>query len=204
MNTALHGICDEFTQPEHILHNLPPAVTIFGSARIQPEHPEYQRTERLARRLSDAGFTVISGGGPGIMEAANKGAFAGKTPTVGMNIVLPNEQQANPYQDISLTFQHFPSRKAMLVQYAFAFVVMEGGFGTLDELFETLTLIQTGKIAKCPIILVGSTFWQGLLDWLREHLAAHNLIDDNDLDLLHILDNDDEIVETIIRFQPAF
>lgn len=201
-NPPLTGICAEFNDPETALRDLPPAVTIFGSARIAPDHPEYVRTERLARQLSDAGFAVISGGGPGIMEAANKGAFAGKSPAVGMNIVLPHEQKANPYQDISLTFQHFPSRKSMLVQHSFAFLVMIGGFGTLDELFETLTLIQTRKIQPCPVILVGSEFWQGLMDWMRSRLCAQGLIHPDDFDLIYVLDDEREVLETITCFAP--
>ncbi|MDK4576753.1 TIGR00730 family Rossman fold protein [Kingella kingae] len=200
MNTAT--ICNEFTDSNELLSQLPPAVTIFGSARIAPSHPEYLRTERLARLLSDSGFSVFSGGGPGIMEAANKGAFAGKSPTVGMNIILPHEQKNNPYQDITLTFENFPSRKAMLVNHSFAFVVMIGGFGTLDELFETLTLIQTRKIQPCPVVLVGKAFWQGLLDWLREQLLTQNLIHADDFDLIYVLNDEDEIIKTIQQFKP--
>ena len=154
-------------------------------------------TLRLARKLSDAGFSVISGGGPGIMEAANKGAFAGASPAVGLNIVLPHEQKANPYQDLSIKFQHFFPRKVMFVKHAVAYVVMPGGFGTLDELFESLTLVQTGKTPDRPIILVGKAFWAGLLDWIREQLLGRNLILEEDLNLIRVIDDEDEIIEEI-------
>lgn len=197
MSDVLDNICGEFIDSDAQLASLPPAITIYGSARIRPDHPDYQFTERLARRLSDLGFAVLSGGGPGIMEAANKGAFAGKSPAVGLNIVLPHEQIPNPYQDLSVTFQHFPPRKAMLVKHAFAFVVMMGGFGTLDELFETLTLVQTGKVSPRPVILVGSTFWQGLMDWMGKQLCERGLINPEDFDLIHLLDNEDDIIALI-------
>lgn len=199
MNPAIDNICDEFIDSDAKLAAITPAVTIYGSARIPGTHPDYQFTERLARRLSDAGFAVLSGGGPGIMEAANKGAFAGKSPSVGLNIVLPHEQIPNPYQDISLTFQHFAPRKTMLVKHACAFVVVAGGFGTLDELFETLTLVQTGKVKRSPIILVGTPFWQGLMDWMREQLLQRNLIHTVDFEMIYLLDHEDEIVQLIKR-----
>ncbi|XXQ68626.1 TIGR00730 family Rossman fold protein [Neisseriaceae bacterium B1] len=200
MTQILDNICGEFIDSDAQLAALPPAITIYGSARIPATHADYQKTERLARRLSDAGFAVLSGGGPGIMEAANKGAFAGKSPAVGLNIVLPHEQIPNPYQDLSVTFQHFPPRKAMLVKHAFAFIVMAGGFGTLDELFETLTLVQTGKVKPSPVILVGSEFWQSLMDWMRAQLLHRGLINAQDFELIHIMDNEDEIVDFIQGF----
>ncbi len=190
-------IMSEFVAAGENLRAIQPAVSIYGSARTPADHPDYQFTERLARQLSDAGFSVISGGGPGIMEAANKGAFAGKSPAVGLNIELPHEQHANPYQDLSVTFQHFFPRKVMFVKHATAYVVMPGGFGTLDELFESLTLVQTGKIPTRPIILVGSSFWQGLLDWIRDQLVSRGLINPSDLDLLQVCDNEEQIVATI-------
>ncbi|WP_430472082.1 TIGR00730 family Rossman fold protein [Wielerella bovis] len=174
-----------------------PAVSIYGSARIPSNHSDYQQAEQLARKLSDAGFAVISGGGPGIMEAANKGAFAGASQAVGLNIVLPHEQHPNPYQNLSLKFQHFTSRKTAFVQHSAAFIVFAGGFGTLDELFETLVLIQTGKLPMRPVILVGRTFWQGLLDWIEEQLVARNLIASGDMNLLQIIDDAEEIVRVI-------
>ena len=153
-----------------------PAVSIFGSARTLPDHPYYKLTEQIARQLSDAGFAVISGGGPGIMEAANKGAYFGTSPSIGLNIQLPHEQHRNIYQDVSQTFRHFFARKYMFVKFATAYVVLPGGFGTLDELMEALTLVQTGKTRKMPIILVCSDFWRGMLDWLQQSLVAEGMI----------------------------
>jgi len=165
------GIMAEFVEATERLASIRPAVSIFGSARTPPDHAYYMLTEDIARKLSDAGFSVVSGGGPGIMEAANKGAYFGKSPSVGLNIQLPHEQSANMYQDISQTFQHFFARKVMFVKFAAAYVVMPGGYGTLDELFEALTLVQTGKIAGIPIILVGSKFWSGLAEWVKGRLS---------------------------------
>lgn len=190
-------IISEFVEAGEELRAIQPAVSIYGSARTPADHADYLFTERLSRKLSDAGFSVISGGGPGIMEAANKGAFDGASPAVGLNIVLPHEQHANPYQDLSIKFQHFFPRKVMFVKHAVAYVVMPGGFGTLDELFESLTLVQTGKIPNRPIILVGKAFWSGLLDWLREQLGGNRLISPDDMDLLQLIDDEDEIVEYI-------
>ena len=166
------GIMSEFVSATERLSDIHPAVSIFGSARTPHDHPYYQLTEEIARLLSDAGFSVISGGGPGIMEAANKGAFYGKSPSVGLNIQLPHEQHNNPYQNISQTFQHFFTRKVMFVKFASAYVVMPGGFGTLDELMEALTLVQTGKTRRMPIILVGSKFWGGMVEWFKSIAAG--------------------------------
>ena len=168
------------------LSHIAPSVSIFGSARIAEDHPYYQLTQDIARSLSDAGFSIVSGGGPGIMEAANKGAYEGKSPSIGLNIYLPNEKAGNAYQDISLNFRHFFSRKVMFVKYASAYVVLPGGFGTLDELAEILTLVQTGKSRKIPIILVQSDFWQGLLTWFKDSLLASGTIAESDLSLIHI------------------
>jgi len=164
------GIMSEFVSATERLNQIHPAVSIFGSARTRPDQPYFKLTEEIARLLSDAGFSVISGGGPGIMEAANKGAFYGKSSSVGLNIQLPHEQTSNHYQNISQTFQHFFARKVMFVKFASAYVVMPGGFGTLDELMEALTLVQTGKTRRMPIILVGSKFWSGMLEWFRTAL----------------------------------
>jgi len=191
------GIMAEFVEATERLASIRPAVSVFGSARTPPDHAYYMLTEEISRKLSDAGFSVISGGGPGIMEAANKGAYFGKSPSVGLNIQLPHEQSANPYQDISQTFQHFFARKVMFVKFAAAYVVMPGGFGTLDELFEALTLVQTGKIAHIPIILVGSTFWSGLADWVRASLIGEGMISPGDIDLIHIIDKPEDVVEAI-------
>ncbi len=190
-------IMAEFVEGFERLARISPSVSIFGSARTPVDHPYYKLTEEIARALSDAGFSVVSGGGPGIMEAANKGAYAGKSPSVGLNIQLPHEQLGNPYQDIRLSFRHFFSRKVMFVKYAAAYVVMPGGFGTLDELAEILTLVQTGKTRRIPIILVHSPFWNGLIDWIRTTLVAEQTISPDDLNLFQVLDHADEVVNAI-------
>ena len=192
-------IMSEFVEAGEELRAIYPAVSIYGSARTPVNHPDYLLAELIARRLSDAGFAVISGGGPGIMEAANKGAFAGRSPAVGLNIVLPHEQRANPYQDLSVKFQHFFPRKVMFVKHAVAYVVMPGGFGTLDELFESLTLVQTGKIPPRPIILVGRDFWQGMIDWIADRLLTRGFIKPDDLDLFETADTADEVTDIIFR-----
>jgi uncharacterized protein (TIGR00730 family) len=174
-------------------------VSIFGSARTPPGSPYYKLTEEIARLLSDAGFAVISGGGPGVMEAANKGAYEGKSVSVGLNIQLPMEQAANRFQDISQTFRHFFARKYMFVKIATAYVVMPGGFGTLDELLEALTLIQTGKSPKIPLILVGSEFWGGMLDWFRARLVAEKMINPDDMDLISVIDDPECVVASIFN-----
>jgi len=193
------GIMSEFVEATERLAEVQPAVSIFGSARVKPESEYYELTETIARLLSDSGFAVISGGGPGIMEAANKGAFAGKSVSIGLNIQLPMEQHSNPYQDISQTFHHFFARKYMFVKLASAYVVMPGGFGTLDELMEALTLIQTRKSPRIPVILVGSKFWGGLLDWFRARLVEEKMINPEDIDLLQVLDDPKAIVEAIFN-----
>jgi uncharacterized protein (TIGR00730 family) len=190
-------IIAEFVTATERLRAIHPAVTIFGSARAKPGDASYALSEDISRRLSDAGFAVISGGGPGIMEAANKGAFAGTSPSVGLNIQLPHEQHANPYQDISHTFQHFFARKVMFVKLSSAFVMLPGGFGTLDELFEVLTLVQTGKVRRVPLILVGSDFWRGLTDWIRERLAVDGMVSPEDPELLQVIDEPQAVVDAI-------
>ncbi len=170
-------IMAEFVEGFEKLCLIRPSVSIFGSSRTLPDDPWYLKAEQTARLLSDAGFSVVSGGGPGIMEAANKGAQAGKSPSIGVNIELPHEQVANEFQDISLHFRHFFARKVMFVKYASAYVVLPGGFGTLDELAEILTLVQTGKTRRIPIVLVGSAFWQGLLEWCRDAMIPAGAID---------------------------
>lgn len=190
-------IMAEFVEGFEKLARIKPSVSIFGSARTPEDHPYYALTEDIARRLSDAGFSVVSGGGPGVMEAANKGAFAGKSPSIGLNINLPHEQSANRYQNISLYFRHFFSRKVMFVKYAAAYVVLPGGFGTLDELAEILTLVQTAKTRRIPIILVHAPFWEGLVDWFKTRLLVEGMINEADLDLFKILDKPEEVVEAI-------
>jgi uncharacterized protein (TIGR00730 family) len=190
----------EFVAGFEQLAHIQPSVSIFGSARTPPEHPYYALTEQVARKLSDAGFSVVSGGGPGLMEAANKGAYAGKSPSVGLNIRLPHEQHANRYQNITLTFQHFFARKVMFVKYAKAYVVMPGGFGTLDEVIEALTLIQTGKTTRMPVILVHAPFWTGLLDWFKGTLVREGVIGEDDMDLLSVVNTADEVLDVIFRY----
>lgn len=187
----------EFVEGFERMAQVRPSVSIFGSARTPTDSPYYELTEQIARQLSDAGFSVVSGGGPGIMEAANKGAFAGKSPSIGVNIQLPHEQAGNGYQDISLSFRHFFSRKVMFVKYAAAYVVMPGGFGTLDELAEILTLVQTGKTRRIPIILVCSPFWDGLIGWFRQSLLKEGSINEADLDLFQVLDEPKDVVNAI-------
>ena len=193
------GIMSEFVSATERLNRIHPAVSIFGSARTGPGQPYYKLTEEIARLLSDAGFSVISGGGPGIMEAANKGAYYGKSPSVGLNIQLPNEQHSNTYKNISQTFQHFFARKVMFVKFASAYVVMPGGFGTLDELMEALTLVQTGKTRKMPIILVGSQFWGGLVEWFRAALLEEKVISPEDMNLIQLIDEPQEVVSAIFK-----
>jgi len=193
------GIMSEFVSATERLRDIHPAVSIFGSARTPHDHPYYQLTEEISRLLSDAGFTVISGGGPGIMEAANKGAFYGKSASVGLNIQLPHEQHNNPYQNISQSFQHFFTRKVMFVKFASAYVVMPGGFGTLDELMEALTLVQTGKTRRMPIILVGSHFWGGLMEWIKTSLLDEKMISPGDIDLIQVIDEPEQVVAAIFK-----
>jgi len=190
-------IMAEFVEGFERLARISPSVSIFGSARFGPDHPSYKLAEEIAHELSNAGFSVVSGGGPGIMEAANKGAYTGKSPSVGLNIQLPHEQSGNAYQDIRLTFRHFFSRKVMFVKYASAYVVLPGGFGTLDEMAEILTLVQTRKTRRIPIILVGSKFWAGLVDWFKATLVEEGTISAEDLDLFKVLDEPKAIVDAI-------
>ncbi|MBK8321825.1 MAG: TIGR00730 family Rossman fold protein [Betaproteobacteria bacterium] len=196
-------IIAEFVTATERLHGVHPAVTIFGSARVKPGERWYALAEDISRQLSDAGFSVISGGGPGVMEAANKGAFAGPSPSVGLNIQLPHEQSANPYQDISHTFQHFFARKVMFVKLSCAFVMLPGGFGTLDELFEVLTLVQTGKVRRVPLILVGSDYWKGLVDWMKVRLEADGMVSAGDVEMLRVIDDPAAVVEAIFTHYHA-
>jgi uncharacterized protein (TIGR00730 family) len=196
----LLGIMAEFAAATERLRGIRPAVSMFGSARIGPGHPYFEKAEQIARLLSDAGFAVISGGGPGLMEAANRGAYSGRSPAVGLNILLPHELWGNDYQDVSFNFRYFFARKMMFVRFASAYVVMPGGFGTLDELSECLTLIQTGKSRRIPIILVGGAFWRGLLDWVRDTLVQEGTVDESDLALMQVIDEPEAIVEAIFTF----
>jgi uncharacterized protein (TIGR00730 family) len=194
------GIMAEFQMAADRLNGVRPAVSVFGGARVKPDHPYFTTARTIARRLSDAGFSVISGGGPGIMQAANQGAHAGRAPAIGLNIGLPNEQTSNQYQDIEINFRYFFARKMMFVRFASAYVVLPGGYGTLDELSECLTLVQTGKSRRIPIILVGRAYWQGLLDWLSDTVAAEGMIGEHDIDLMRVIDDPDAVVEAIFSF----
>lgn len=193
-------IMAEFIEATEYLSEIRPAVSIYGSARLREDSPYYERTIEIARLFSDAGFAVISGGGPGIMEAANKGAHAGKSASVGLNIELPHEQQGNRYQDISMRFRHFFTRKVTFVKNSDAFIVMPGGFGTLDELAEVLTLVQTGKSRSVPVVMFGSHFWKGLLDWFRFTLLPMGLIAEHDLDIMRIVDEPKDALDAVYEF----
>ena len=200
---AIFKIMGEFVSGFEKMSKIGPCVSIFGSARTKPEHKYYKLAEDVARKIVEAGYGVITGGGPGIMEAGNKGAHLGGGTSVGLNIDLPFEQHDNPYidQDKSLDFDYFFVRKVMFVKYSQGFVVMPGGFGTLDELFEAMTLIQTHKIGKFPIILVGSDFWQGLMEWVKTTLMeANNNISLKDLDLIHLVDSSEEVISILDSF----
>jgi uncharacterized protein (TIGR00730 family) len=182
------------------LSGIEPAVSIYGSARLKPEDELYKKTEEIAHRLGQMGFSIITGGGPGVMEAANKGAAKAGVKSIGLNIKLPEEQVSNIYTTQSLTFNHFFVRKVMLVKYASAFIIMPGGLGTLDELTEVLTLMQTYKIKPFPVVLFGSNYWKGFLDWLRNFSLAQGYISEQDLNLLRVCDEPNEVVETIQRW----
>ncbi len=204
---AIFKIMGEFVKGYEKLSQIGPCVSVFGSARTKPDHKYYKLTEKIAQKIVDHGYGVITGGGPGIMEAGNKGAHLGGGTSVGLNIDLPFEQHDNPYidRDKSLDFDYFFVRKVMFVKYSQGFVVMPGGFGTLDELFEAITLIQTNKIDKFPIILVGKDFWGGLIDWVRATLLdSFQNISDGDIDLLHVVDTEDEVIEILDRFYEEY
>jgi uncharacterized protein (TIGR00730 family) len=194
------GIISEFVEATEKLADVRPAVSIFGSARIREGSFWYERTVEVARLLSDSGFAVISGGGPGIMEAANKGAFEGRSASVGLNIQLPFESSGNGYQDISLTFRHFFARKVAFAKYASAFIATPGGFGTLDELMEVLTLIQTKMGRRIPVILMGTEFWKGLIDWMQGTLAGEGMISPDDMNLIRVIDEPQGVVDAIFDF----
>lgn len=196
----LFKILAEFVDGFESLADLYPAVSIFGSARVRPGDEIYERTVTIARKLAQSGFHVITGGGPGIMEAGNKGAKEGGAKSVGLNIELPLEQEPNPFATTRLFFQYFFVRKVMFVKYAQAYIGMPGGFGTLDEIFEALTLIQTKRIKPFPVILVGRDHWSGIMDWIRNVLLSGKYISREDLDLVTVLDDPDEVVYTIKRY----
>lgn len=193
-------IMAEFVEGIETLSQVENAVTIFGSARIKPDNIYYQKTENLARLLVKNGFNLITGGGPGVMEAANKGASEAGGKSVGMNIQLPFEQKPNPYANIHIHYKYFFIRKVMFVKYAVAYVILPGGFGTMDELFEALTLIQTKKIKSFPLILMGSEYWRGLLEWLKKTMLQEGKISPIDLDLIQVVDEPEEVVKLIKKY----
>ncbi|MGA2939549.1 MAG: TIGR00730 family Rossman fold protein [Syntrophobacteraceae bacterium] len=196
----LFKILAEFVDGFETLGNLYPAVTIFGSARVKPGDETYEKTYEIAKKLSMHGYNIITGGGPGVMEAGNKGAKEGGAKSVGLNIELPLEQSPNPYSTLRLDFQYFFVRKVMFVKYAQAYIGMPGGFGTMDEIFEALTLIQTKRIKPFPVILVGTQYWTGLLEWIRNTLVYGKYISPEDLDFFTLLDDPDEVVHTIKKY----
>jgi hypothetical protein len=174
-----------------------PAVTIYGSARTSVDHPWYILTEKIAYALAESGYAIVTGGGPGLMEAANKGAAEANGVSIGLNISLPHEQKPNPYTNFPLHFKYFFVRKVMFMKYSMAFICMPGGFGSLDELFESLTLIQTQRIKPFPIILVGSDYWQGLYDWIKNTMLTNDTISQDDVDLIRIIDKPNEVVDYV-------
>ncbi|HLU97074.1 MAG TPA: TIGR00730 family Rossman fold protein [Thermobifida alba] len=192
-------IQSEFVEGFGMLSEVGRAVCVFGSARIKPGSPYYKLGETIGHKLVQAGYTVITGGGPGLMEAANKGAAEAGGTSIGLGIELPFEQSLNEYVNLGVTFRYFFVRKTMFVKYSQAFVVLPGGFGTLDELFEAITLVQTGKVTRFPVILVGTDFWGGLVEWIHERLLAEGMISQHDPDLIQLTDDPDEVVETIQR-----
>jgi len=192
-------ILSEFVEGFDALATVGPAITVFGSARVDPDSSVYATAREIGRRLAMEGYAIITGGGPGIMEAANRGCQEGGGLSVGCSIELPHEQYSNPYIDLSVEFRYFFARKTMFVKYADGFVILPGGFGTMDELFEALTLIQTGKIRHFPVVLVGTEFFGGLLDWFRSRLVEDGMIDAEDVDLVTVTDDPEEVVRIINR-----
>jgi uncharacterized protein (TIGR00730 family) len=193
-------ILSEFVEGFDALAHVGPAVTVFGSARTPRDHPVYDQARTIGRKLAEAGYAVITGGGPGTMEAANRGCREGGGLSIGCNIELPHEQGLNDYVDLGVEFRYFFARKTMFVKYADGFIILPGGFGTMDELFEALTLIQTGKVRHFPVVLIGTEHWAGLLGWMRDTLLAAGSVAQSDLDLLHLTDDLDEAVEFIQTF----
>jgi uncharacterized protein (TIGR00730 family) len=196
-------ILSEFVEGFEALAGVGPAVAVFGSARTLEGTPEYELARRLGGALAARGFAVITGGGPGAMEAANRGAHEAGGLSIGCNVELPHEQHLNPYVDLSVEFHYFFARKTMFVKYADAFVIMPGGFGTLDELFESLTLIQTGKIRNFPVVLIGHAYWDGLLSWMREVQLPTGTIAQEDLDLLRVTDDPEEAAAMVVAYAQA-
>ncbi|GDY20528.1 hypothetical protein LBMAG56_18730 [Verrucomicrobiota bacterium] len=194
-------IMAEFTTGFEAMSRICPAVTIFGSARVKPADPEYQAARKIGRELARNQFAVITGGGPGVMEAANRGAADAKGRSVGLNITLPNEQKPNRCSNIPINFHYFFARKVCLAKYSMGFIFMPGGFGTLDEFFEILTLVQTKRMPHFPLILFGKSYWDGLFAWMKAVMEKEDFINRGDLDLVTITDDPDEVVETILKYQ---
>jgi uncharacterized protein (TIGR00730 family) len=190
-------IMAEFVEGFEALAECHPAVTIFGSTRVKPEDEVYQKAEQIGQLLAENGFSVITGGGPGVMEAANKGAALAGGKSIGLNIELPLEQTPNPYTNLKLSFHYFFVRKVMFIKYAVAYIILPGGFGTMDELFESITLIQTNKIRPFPVILIGSKYWKGLLDWVKEVVLKEGKISPSDLEIFQLIDEPEEIIKVI-------
>ena len=193
----LFKIMGEFVDGVEALHDIGPAISFFGSARVKPDDPRYQKAEHLARLFAKHHFAVITGGGGGIMEAANKGAAEAGGVSVGLNILLPHEQKPNAYANITQEFKYFFIRKVMFVKYAMAYIIFPGGFGTLDELFEAVTLIQTHRIKPFPVILVGTAYWTGLIEWIKAHLLKEQMISPDDIDIIQVMDDPEAIVKAI-------
>jgi uncharacterized protein (TIGR00730 family) len=193
----LFKIMGEFVDGVDTLHDLGPAVSIFGSARIKPNDAVYKTAQKIAELFVKNGFSVITGGGGGVMEAANKGAADAGGTSVGLNIILPFEQEPNPFSNVKLDFKYFFIRKVMFIKYASAYIILPGGFGTLDELFEAVTLVQTRRIKSFPLILVGSEYWAGLIDWIKDKLLGEKRISPEDLEILQIMDDPEEIVKAV-------
>ena len=193
----LFRIMGEFVEGFDVLPKFLPAVTIFGSSRTPEHHPYYERARELSQKLGERGYTVITGGGPGIMEGANRGGIEGGGHSIGLNINLPQEQEPNPYVTLALKFRYFFVRKVMLVKYSTAFILFPGGFGTLDELFETLTLIQTKKIRPLPVVLIGSQYWEGLTDWLTKRAVAEGMISGDEMALFQVTDDLDHAIDLV-------
>lgn len=196
-------ILGEFVDGFDVLPNYLPAVTVYGSARTPESNPYYQLSMDLGKALVEEGFTVITGGGPGVMESANRGAFENDGRSIGLNVELPMEQKPNPYLSLSLSFRYFFVRKVMLVKYASAFILLPGGYGTMDELFETLTLIQTRKIKPFPVVLIGKDYWRGLLDWMKERMLGEDMISPEDMDLFHLTDSVEEAISLVKKYRPG-
>lgn len=194
-------IMAEFVDSFETMSKVGPAVTIFGSARTKPSDPYYRSAEKIARKLAENGFAVITGGGPGIMEAANKGAAKSKGQSVGLNIELPFEQKSNPYINVPIEFHYFFSRKVCFVKYSMGFIYMPGGFGTCDEFFEVLTLVQTQRIPEFPLVMFGSEYWNGLLTWMKKTMESRKYISPGDLDLVKLVDREEEAVEIILDYR---